>query len=151
MQSRAIIVVNHPPWIFWIAVGWHYIWATGLLIRGSNALNLFVIVGLDWLVRLNLGPYGIAAFLYVISTLAAIGLLKEPMLHTRKGILAFIGPQYFVLIFGFVSDLAVLLRGEFQGKPFNPVIGVMILGLLMWVAVIHSAAFLERYAFRWTH
>lgn len=157
-KYKPILVKEHQPWILYLIIAVHYVWAISIH-QNSMVSALFILVGLDFLARLGIDGDALSTFLFTISTLALIGLLFEDNLGRWKSLLL-LTPQYTVLFFAFLSDMNVLLTANVHCRIESATcingiqhvdrwIIAAVLGMFMTAALLHTAAILERYIFRW--
>lgn len=148
-NDRDVLIVNRrlTPWMLWWAVGLHLVWAF-VLVAFPETATLAVIVGLHPFLELGLTPDLVGIALFVAAALAGLGLVLE----TRIGLqatLAFLAPQYLILVIAFVSDVYLFVAGEYQGRRIDRETILVILWPLAWGALLHTLAILDRYLLRW--
>lgn len=150
MHLRLLILRTTQPWMLWWAVGLHFIWGWALLVR-PTAGNLTVFVGLNRLVTdVGISSTILGLFLIVASLLAAAGLLLEGKIP-RLALVSLL-PQYALLLIALLSDLEVVVtaKNPATGQYVDRVLIISIIGPLMWAAILHTFAILERFVLRWS-
>lgn len=146
---------DHVPWMLWWIVGVHFVWGWGLLFQPQLLGRIVVLIGVDWIAQLGVSTTVLAIILLSVSILAATGLLLERRLHNLSPgkaltILALtLCPQYFIVLAALLSDLNTILAGEFQGQKIETWLLLCALAPVVFGALLHTAAILERYATTW--
>lgn len=152
MTPQPIFIIRqHKPWMLFLFILWHLMLAACIHFTAHSqtpASNLLVLVGINYLTDLGLKGDLLAAFLVGISFSAIFGLAYETSLGRWRAF-AFLAPQYVILFIAFLTDLHILLLGDFNGRHVDRWIILAVLGGFMIGALLHTGAILERYFYDW--
>jgi hypothetical protein len=125
------------------------------MMRPELLETVLVLIGVDWITSIGIGPTALGIILIVVSVLAGGGLLFETRIEHagRRGVWligALLCPQYFIVLAAFISDLNTLSAGSFHGQDVERWLLLCALAPVVWGALLHTASILERYALVWS-
>lgn len=141
------------PWMLWWIIGIHVGWALGLWFEYDQVARLIILLGLDWLNT----PW-LSVVLLLVSGLATSGLVLEKWVAQKFSfrtaflfMMVTLLPQYFLVLTAFMSDVHTLIFGyqTNQGMAISPWVILCALLPVVWGAVLHTGAVLERYVRPW--
>jgi hypothetical protein len=143
------------PWMLWWIVGIHVCWGLGLVVRPERIETLLILIGVDWIANIGIGPVALGGILLAVSACASTGLLFEARIEHagRRGVWligALLCPQYFIVLAAFISDVSTLGAGNVRGQDVERWLLVCALAPVVWGALLHTASILERYALVWS-
>ena len=136
----------HQPWILWWATGVHIILGIALLLH-PEAGRLAVLLGLREVIG-GIGTSAMGLILIAVSVWTMFGILREAILP-RRWIIAHLFPQYVLVIISLLTNVFILVDGEYMGRPFNFWAGLVGLWPALLGSLLHTFAVLERYFIRW--
>lgn len=135
------------PWIIWLAIVVHIAWGYALLVDPSIA-PVVILVGLHWVLALGINAQVLGVLLIVAATLAAVGLVEDHRFSNRTALLMLM-PQYALLLAAFFSDAQSVWTGYAGDREIDRLLLFTVLVTVMAMAVLHSAAIVERHLL-WT-
>lgn len=135
------------PHIIWLAIIVHVAWGVALLVDPSIA-PVVILVGLHWVMGLGVNAQVLGVLLLAAAALAAFGLIEEHRLSNRTELLMLM-PQYALLLAALFSDVQTIWTGYVGDREIDRLLLFTVLVAVMAMAVLHSAAIVERHLL-WT-
>lgn len=143
-----VVVVRSQPWIIWWAVAVHVAWGVALLVDPSAATPAVILVGLHWIIALDVEGPRLGIALLLAAVLALISLVADNRLSNRVSFLLLM-PQYGLLVAAFLSDSQSVYSGVVAGRSVDRLLLFTALWPTMIAAALHSVAIVERHL-SWT-
>ncbi len=134
------------PWMIVWAIGVHVMWGVALW-TNKQAASLVLLVGLNHFIDdAHISARILGSALVIAALLAIVGIAIEGIAKPRT-ILAFLLPQYGLMIVALLSDAWIMCHGlkSAQGVEINRVLLMTILGPMMLAAALHTLSIIERF------
>lgn len=147
VKKLSFMVRYGYPWMILWGIIVHSVWGYSL-IQHDRTASLVILVGLNKIIELGASPEVLGCGLIFAAVTAAFGLVFEPKLKAWQT-LTLIGPQYFLMMWAFGSDIEILVEGmnSSTGAPVERWIILVVLAPMLTACLLHTMAILERFIF----
>ena len=147
MEAKGARRLRAVPWVIWLAVGVHWVWAVCAFVNYEPLSAFF-----DLLLTVHLGWPLTAALFASVGVLAAVSLNRGHRMSVawHVGLLL---PQQAMLMVSAAGSILTSIEGHapLNTAPVDSVVAVAVMAPTVGIAIFHTLAILDMFGvFGWT-